>query len=630
MADKQPPNTTAGIPDEDLWKLIRRFDKQVAHVQAVPGDDTRPSGLDLNRSENENLTLSKLQKTIERFYISVIVKANILIEHVNRLRSWKEPRRTGYFGAVYLVAWLCDLLIPVITGTLVAMIFCVPLRYILFPAASETETETETQPSDSQEDPNKPIHRTDTDAINSAPQVHAGEATEAEAANFAQSFTEPFQPEVSTLNPGTSDIAPPIPADGEIGKLPAPPKKKTSPAVRVTLTVLSDISDICEKISNLLSPSPPFGLIGARIRVASILISVFLVSINVSSHMIVKGCSLTAGFIFFGDPVLSRAMDFVNRNIPNWKDYLDMQKTLLKGVPTNAQLTLTLLRIGELNSSPLPVPPESGLAQSGNQSIWQIFRRKPKATITDTAAAAEHEIEEEEHGSSNTDQASITTEGTTTAIAKPKAKAKKWLRVFQFARRAIKTAIKGHLALNQAMAITGSGYAKAYAKEGLRAILDKNGAAWMLSPSLGSSLGLGTSACIFEAKFERKRGTAVLDVDSDSAKEIGSPILYFTSKQSGKFDVDDLRIESQKSDAVMFQISLAEIRELKKTEGLGWKGKLIVQLAAGTGGNENSVNEGLIIQGLEDSQTYHLTDLRGRNRLFNRLVAGGEQFWEMY
>jgi hypothetical protein len=33
--------------------------------------------------------------------------------------------------------------------------------------------------------------------------------------------------------------------------------------------------------------------------------------------------------------------------------------TLLKGVPTNAQLAITLLRIGESNGAPLPPPPTS-------------------------------------------------------------------------------------------------------------------------------------------------------------------------------------------------------------------------------------------------------------------------------
>jgi Protein of unknown function (DUF3292) len=51
----------------------------------------------------------------------------------------------------------------------------------------------------------------------------------------------------------------------------------------------------------------------------------------------------------------------LNREFPNWQKLLEIRNTLLKGVPTNAQLTITLLRIGEANKAPLPPPPTSGI-----------------------------------------------------------------------------------------------------------------------------------------------------------------------------------------------------------------------------------------------------------------------------
>ena len=119
----------------------------------------------------------------------------------------------------------------------------------------------------------------------------------------------------------------------------------------------------------------------------------------------------------------------------------------------------------------------------------------------------------------------------------------------------------------------------------------------------------------FDAKFERKRGAAVID----SSKE--PPILYFTTYQSA--GLDDLRIESRKEKSVLFQIPVPEIRELKKTEGLGWKGKLIVELTAGS----KEAADGLVVGGSE-GQSFHLTGMRSRNQLFNRLVAIDAQFWE--
>ncbi|KAL4918421.1 hypothetical protein BDW62DRAFT_200801 [Aspergillus aurantiobrunneus] len=580
MADK---NASQGLPDEDLWSLIRRFDKQVSHVQTIPQSQVR--GLDLNRAAEERFPPAKLQKTIERFYISVLVKVGLFFNHVNWLRSWSEPRRTGIFGAVYLVAWLCDCLIPVIVGVLLAMIVYPPVRPRLFPPIPEP------QPSSDAAD-DKPAESTETSVhVHHVPE---GREAEQEATEFVNdittSITEGSDEPIQAETPDPANLG--ITAGGETAK----PKKKAPPAIKATMRVLSDISDLSERIANLLSPTPPFNLVAPRLGITLMLLSVCLVSVHLSSQMIVKTCSLTVGLAFFGDPVLSRAITFLNGNIPNWKSYLDIEKTLLKGVPTNAQLTLTLLRLGELNSTPL-IPPAPTI--DGAQSPWQLFRRKSKKPET------------EQDGDDKTDQ---------TSGPSIKSKPKKWRRFFRFARRAIATAIKGHTALNQALAITGSGYAKAYAKEGLRALLDRN-PSWMLAPSLAMG---PSNTSIFEAKFERKRGAAVLDMSDEE-----NPVLYFSSKQAGKLQqLEDLSVEGQKVDAVGFQIPVGEIRELKKTEGLGWKGKLVVQIASGS--NEGAANEGLVIQGMEPEQTYILTDMRGRNQLFNRLVAGGAQCWEMY
>lgn len=122
----------------------------------------------------------------------------------------------------------------------------------------------------------------------------------------------------------------------------------------------------------------------------------------------------------------------------------------------------------------------------------------------------------------------------------------------------------------------------------------------------------------FDAKFERKRGAAVID----STKE--PPILYFTTYQSA--GLEDLSIEARKKGSVLFQIPVTEIQELRKTEGLGWKGKLIVELTAGS----KEAADGLVIFGGEAGQSFHLTGMRSRNQLFNRLVAIDAQFWESH
>ncbi|KAL6233923.1 hypothetical protein BDW75DRAFT_251726 [Aspergillus navahoensis] len=594
---EEPLNS--GLSNDDLWRLIRRFDKQVSHVEAIPCTSTQQ--LDLNRAPDEQFPASKLQITIERFYVSVLVKVGLLISHVNHLRSWNDPRRTGVFGGIYLIAWLCDFIIPLLSGVLLAMIFCPSFRSSLFPPIPESEMQIQTQPS-AKEESTPHVH---------APPVNEGEA-EDEAADLVNGITTSIQQDAIGIAPDIDVLEPEIVVTSDTAGADELGKAKTSPAISITLRVISDITDLCERFSNLLSPSPPFSLIGARLQLAAILMLIFLAALSVSSHMIVKTSSLAIGLGFFGDPVLSQALDFLNAKVPNWKTYLDIEKTLLKGVPTNAQLTLTLLRIGELNSSPLPVPSRPG----SEQSPLQLFRRKSSKAIEnrpDATDAVDSAQSQTETGTSSPAE-----------VSNKNAKAKKWLRFLKFARRAITTAIKGHVAYNRAMGLTGAG-SRYYAKGLLSAALDRNLTfehLRLLALGPPSSQNIHGGPFTFEAKFERKRGTAVLDFSDNE-----HPILYFTSKNAVKIQ-DDLRVESQKSESVLFRVPVADIRGLRKTEGLGWKGKLIVQLAAGGEGS----TEGLIVvvRGEDEvEKKYHLTGLRGRNVLFNRLVAVGGQCWEM-
>jgi hypothetical protein len=76
--------------------------------------------------------------------------------------------------------------------------------------------------------------------------------------------------------------------------------------------------------------------------------------------MFIKMNGLFVGLGFFGDPLIWRGLSYLNKEFPHWQKLLELRNTLLKGVPTNAQLTVTLLRIGEANKAPLPPPPYSG------------------------------------------------------------------------------------------------------------------------------------------------------------------------------------------------------------------------------------------------------------------------------
>ena len=202
---------------------------------------------------------------------------------------------------------------------------------------------------------------------------------------------------------------------------------------------------------------------------------------------------------------------------------------------------------------------------------------------------------------SSTDLQRTQTAESTTSTTPPKQKRRLISKILRFVRRTISTAIKGHMAFDRAMTIAGNAHTR-----NLIGMLQKRG--WVSSPH---------GPLKFDAKFERKRGAAVID------STLEPPVLYFTTTASGKVE-EDMRLESRKESSVLFQIPVTEIRELKKTEGLGWKSKMIVELTAGS----KEAADGLIVSGAEPERSFHLTGMRSRNQLFNRLVAIDAQFWE--
>lgn len=182
-------------------------------------------------------------------------------------------------------------------------------------------------------------------------------------------------------------------------------------------------------------------------------------------------------------------------------------------------------------------------------------------------------------------------------------------KLLKFVRRTVSITVKGHMALDKAVAIAGAPQFRSFNPKILIGLLQ--------SKNFGR---LTNGPVKFEAKFERKRGTIVLD----SSKQ--PPLVYFTTANSIGLDESDLAVENRKKGSVLFQIPVTDIRELKKTEGLGWKGKLVVELSAAS----KEAADGLIILGTEPHQSYHVTGMRARNQLFNRLVAIDAQFWESW
>lgn len=101
-------------------------------------------------------------------------------KHIARLRSWRETRRTAWFCTAYFLAWIFDLIWPLMTITLVTLVVHPPAREFLFPPAPMALVSASTGGVQ------KPKAGTlgSTDSATGAPENHKGEAVEQEASNF--------------------------------------------------------------------------------------------------------------------------------------------------------------------------------------------------------------------------------------------------------------------------------------------------------------------------------------------------------------------------------------------------------------------------------------------------------------
>jgi len=297
-----------------------------------------------------------------------------------------------------------------------------------------------------------------------------------------------------------------------------------------------------------------------------------------------KTSGLIVGIVFFGDPIIRRSIKFLDSHIPHWQKFLQPQNSLLKGIPTNAQLTLTLLRIGEANGSPLPPPPTSKSKPPSRPASLHHEELTIGATQEEITIAASPEPKP--------------------VLKKPEVSHSKkptnaWSsRIISFFRGTTATGVESKRGVDRLRAVVGSSHAA-----------NRLG---VLRPKGKESLPTGPVG--FEARYKGKRGAVVID----STKE--PPVLYFTTD----IQHSDGQLESQKSGSVLFTIPVTDIREMKKQGGMGWKGKLVVGWAVG--GKE--VVDGLLIVGKEPRQSYQLTAMVMRNQLFNRLIAIDGQVWE--
>lgn len=189
-ASQVPRPMVGGLENEELWTLIRRFDKQIFRVKAI--HETPLANLDMNIADEEEFSPEKLRAQLERMYMTVVISLVSFWKHIARLRSWNEWERTSYFLAVYSVAWFLDLLIPTIIGFLIVLILYPPARDACFPPMPPSIVDSKTGKAQ------KPAAGVvaSQDTVTGAPEKHKGEGVEQEAHSFVNS--------ISTVSSGVS------------------------------------------------------------------------------------------------------------------------------------------------------------------------------------------------------------------------------------------------------------------------------------------------------------------------------------------------------------------------------------------------------------------------------------------
>jgi hypothetical protein len=100
-------------------------------------------------------------------------------KHIVRLRSWRETRRTAWFCSAYFLAWVFDLIMPLISVTLITLIVYPPCREVMFPPAPIALVSSK----GGVQKPKAGVLGS-TDSATGAPENHKGEAVEQEASNF--------------------------------------------------------------------------------------------------------------------------------------------------------------------------------------------------------------------------------------------------------------------------------------------------------------------------------------------------------------------------------------------------------------------------------------------------------------
>lgn len=369
--------------------------------------------------------------------------------------------------------------------------------------------------------------------------------------------------------------------------------------MRPAMHALGDIADGWERFANALSPTPPFSQ-SKRLQLAAMVAPLFLISLLIRPEWVYKSMTLMNGFIFFTDPLQQRGIALLNEKIPDWPKYLEIRNTLLRGVPTNAQLTITLLRIGEANRAPIPPPPSSNEPPANEAADLDKSELLEESNLDATHSELEDAI---------TPDPAAAQADPNAPQSHPKKKGF-GQRIMGALKGTTAGAVETKLQTDKARALAGSGHAK-----------NKLG----ILPSKTEMARHETEGPVtFKARCNGKRGAVYVDANVSPAttdgKRPASPCVYFSTDTKNEEEA----VEEGHEKGLVWAVHVNDIMEIKKIGGLGWKGKIVVGWAT-----DREVKDGIELV-TKDGRKVRATAIAQRDELFDRVVAMGSQVWECY
>ncbi|TVY35041.1 hypothetical protein LOCC1_G006893 [Lachnellula occidentalis] len=627
--NEMPDPLIGGLSNPALFARIRRFNKDVFDVQALRLAKT--NDLDLTEAWDNDHKTDKLTLHLQRAYLSIVLPLASLGKQLSRLRSWKETRRTAAFCIIYFAAWFFNLLMPLVLGTLVVIIGSRDARNIIFPPVPLPLVNSGT--GGLQKPQSGQLGTTDT--LTGAPEKAEGEAREEEAANFVENVRHLVQRAVGMHDNNESE------GDPLEGKVPKPIRNaiksvkdagatqghvtetpgenmtqkpmedllwdKSKPNVIKTVAkvaphVLGEIVDDWERFANAISPTPPFPRL-SFLKIEAVFVPLFLISLLVPQYMVYKGTGFAVGFVLFGDPIISPGLRLLDREFPTWKEVFNPKNNIFRGLPTNNQLTLTLLRIGEAHNSPIPPVPGTKPTDANrlpDVKVDDIPLNATRQEVADAMYPSDMPIGHVDHSSPTTAKADQDSgEG-----EKEKPKHRHLSKVLGLMKWSNKATVETKLKIDQVRATAGSHEARGHI-----GVLPKEKYLIYAGPAE------------FVARYDGKRGWLCITspIPSASTSSTTSPRLIFTvTDPRGKHDQLDLFDKSN----TLWSINIADIHRLKRASAFAAK---TAEKAA-----QSQDKDLLASLEIEDKmgKVWRFTAIPERDELFNRLVAVGPQRWE--